>query len=74
MKAIRWNVDKPHRCPACHAVVVHERRPSRWRLYQCCRCGCRFARHPWLAPLLPLTECDSDEHAPSPVSAPEGDR
>jgi hypothetical protein len=72
--AVRWNVDKKHRCPKCHAIVIHHGPPSRWRVYRCCRCGARFARWPRLAPLLPVTDCDSDEHAaPSPVSAATGE-
>ncbi|MGW1998426.1 hypothetical protein [Embleya sp. NPDC001921] len=49
----RWNADKPHRCPDCHAIAVSGHRASPWRVYTCCRCGTRFARRPWLARLLP---------------------
>jgi hypothetical protein len=74
--AVHWNVDKKHRCPKCHAIIAHVvRYPSSWRVYRCCRCGTRFARWPRLAPLLPVTDCDSDEHdAPSPVSAATGEK
>lgn len=49
----RWNADKPHRCPECHAVAIDMERPSRWKSYRCCRCGIRFARSPRLAGVLP---------------------
>jgi hypothetical protein len=45
----RWDDDKPHRCPKCHAVAVDMERPGRWKIYACCRCGCLFSRHPCLA-------------------------
>lgn len=63
---IPWNADKPHRCPACHAVAV--RWPNVavwWRRYRCPNCAVTFARFPWLAWLLPLTE----EPAPVPYYA-----
>jgi hypothetical protein len=59
---VRWNDDKPHRCPSCHTIVINEARPSRWRRYECCRCAVRFTRFSWLSAVLPLTKCDSDEH------------
>lgn len=61
--ARRWNVDKRHRCPKCHAIVVHYATVSSWRAYVCCRCVTRFARWPRLAWLLPTRPCDSEEHA-----------
>ncbi|WP_330173032.1 hypothetical protein OG875_05135 [Streptomyces sp. NBC_01498] len=48
----RWNHDKPHRCPNCHAVAVSLERPKWWRIYTCCRCDARFTRWPRLAPVL----------------------
>ncbi len=47
------DIDKPHRCPDCWTVAV-EGEPFRWwRVYRCCKCGTRFTRWPWLAPILP---------------------
>ena len=66
---VRWNADKPHRCPSCHTVVVQSvlgrrRRflPSTYSasslaVYECCRCGVRFTRWPALALILPLRRC-----------------
>jgi len=48
----KWNGDKPHRCPNCHAVAVDMELPKSWRIYTCCTCGARFARWPWLTPAL----------------------
>lgn len=53
MRVVRWNFDKPHRCPACHAIAVSVERPKSWRVYQCCQCRTRFTRWPRLARLLP---------------------
>lgn len=60
----RWNHDKPHRCPACHAIAISGERPTWWRVYTCCRCHVQFTRWPRLAPLLPQvgTRC---EHRPT---------
>lgn len=58
---LRWNEDKKHRCPYCHAVAMSFR-PSSWAIYQCCRCDVRFARWPWLAPVLPFRGVVCDEH------------
>ncbi|MFD0902380.1 hypothetical protein [Actinomadura sediminis] len=53
----RWNSDKPHRCPECHAIVDSDKPPT-WRAaYECCACGVRFARWPRLAALLPVRTC-----------------
>lgn len=51
MKTQRWNDDKKHRCPACHAIAVPEG-PGSFSTYTCCRCGVGFARWPWLAWVL----------------------
>lgn len=61
---LRWNRDKPHRCPQCHAIWVYgdkyapndrwEREdplvPRWWKTYDCYRCGAVFTgrRGPWL--------------------------
>lgn len=58
----RWNDDKPHRCPWCHAVAVDMERPSRWRVYRCCRCRARFTRFPHLARWLPFAGVRCSEH------------
>lgn len=47
------DIDKPHRCPTCWAVAVEGEPVRWWRVYRCCRCNSRFARWPWLAPVLP---------------------
>ena len=49
---LRWNEDKKHRCPRCHAVAVDTERPRSWRVYTCCRCAARFTRWPVLARFL----------------------
>jgi ribosomal protein L37AE/L43A len=49
---LRWNIDKNHRCPECHAVAVDMGRPRSSRVYTCCRCGVRFTRWPRLAWLM----------------------
>ena len=61
---IRWNTDKPHRCPDCHAVAVDMERPSKWRVYTCCRCATRFTRWPSLALVLRHVGIRCSEHAP----------
>lgn len=52
----RWNYDKKHRCPECHAIWVYgpkyeawaeKRKPRWWRIYNCYRCGARFAGWGW---------------------------
>lgn len=50
----KWNSDKPHRCPQCHAVAVDMPLPchSLW-VYTCCGCGILFTRWPFLAKILP---------------------
>lgn len=32
-KVWRWNVDKPHRCPHCHAVVEHQHDGRSYDIY-----------------------------------------
>lgn len=59
----RWNPDKPHRCPACHAIAVSGQAPRSWRVYTCCRCGTRFTRWPRLARLLVDAGVSCGEHA-----------
>lgn len=57
---VRWNVDKKHRCPRCHTVVIQSMLPRSHRRYQCCRCGTIFTRWPkisWLWRLYPCNEC-----------------
>jgi DNA-directed RNA polymerase subunit RPC12/RpoP len=70
----RWNEDKRHRCPRCHAVTIDTGPPRPWVVYSCCRCGTRFARWPRLGWLLPdarayCSECEADsrgDFAPRP--------
>lgn len=50
----RGNEDKPHRCPACHAVAVWGEPVSFWQVYGCPRCLTCFMRNPWLFPLVYL--------------------
>lgn len=59
-KPVRWNIDKPHRCPECHSVAVAGDTPKSWRVYACCRCSTRFTRWPRIAWLLPFRadSCD----------------
>ncbi|WP_327066813.1 hypothetical protein [Kitasatospora sp. NBC_01302] len=58
----RWNPDKPHRCPNCHAIAISGHKSSSWRVYTCCRCATRFTRRPWLARLLPDAGVRCGEH------------
>jgi len=58
---MQWNLDKPHRCPSCHAIYI-ERQPSRFVIYRCCRCGVGITRWPWLAPILPDRGVVCEEH------------
>lgn len=62
MPVLRWNTDKPHRCPDCHAVAVSIETPRSWRVYTCCRCATRFTRWPRLARLLPDAGIFCGEH------------
>jgi hypothetical protein len=62
----RWNEDKRHRCPLCHAVAVDMGPARSWRVYECCRCAARFTRWPWLARLLPFAGVRCSEHAEVP--------
>lgn len=59
---VRWNPDKPHRCPSCHAVAVDQERPRPTRVYTCCRCGVRFTRWPRLARVLRDVGVACSEH------------
>ena len=45
---LKWNEDKPHRCPGCHAVAMPSsaEQPRRGVVYTCCRCGARFSSSP----------------------------
>lgn len=62
----RWNFDKPHRCPACHAIAVDmDHPPKSWRIYTCCRCATRFTRWPRLGRLLPNAGIRCSEHRPA---------
>lgn len=48
---LTYNDDKPHRCPACHAVTIdtgEARRKLTLASVTCCRCGVRFTRWPRL--------------------------
>lgn len=59
----RYNADKPHRCPQCHAVAVGGGDEfSPFRVYTCCQCGTRFTRWPRLAPVLPKVGIRCGEH------------
>jgi hypothetical protein len=62
LPAARWNSDKRHRCPRCHAVAVDMGRPRSWLVYECCRCAARFTRWPRLAGLLPFAGIRCSEH------------
>jgi len=61
-KVLFWNYDKKHRCPSCHAVAIDMERPSKWKVYECCRCHARFARFPRLARVLPFAGVMCSEH------------
>ncbi|MFJ3283332.1 hypothetical protein [Streptomyces halstedii] len=61
---VRWNTDKPHRCPDCHTVAIDMEKPKSYRVYTCCRCGTRFTRWPILAFMLPRVGIRCTEHAP----------
>jgi hypothetical protein len=63
LEVARWNADKRHRCPRCHAVAVDLEQPRWWRVYTCCCCGSRFTRWPSLAWLLPDAGIRCAEHA-----------
>lgn len=55
MRVVKWNTDKPHRCPDCHTCVVWGESPRWWGVYQCCRCSTVFARFPrTLARFMPM--------------------
>lgn len=63
-KPVRWNEDKKHRCPQCHAVTVDMERPKSTRVYTCCRCESRFTRWPRLALLMRNAGVMCSEHRP----------
>lgn len=52
-RTARWNTDKRHRCPRCHAIAIDLERPRSLKVYTCCSCDGRFTRWPWLALILP---------------------
>ncbi|MFJ1647996.1 hypothetical protein [Streptomyces sp. NPDC088258] len=60
----RWNPDKPHRCPTCHAVTIDTEKPKSWRVYTCCQCATDFTRWPILALALPRVGIRCAEHRP----------
>lgn len=62
----RWNADKPHRCPRCHAVAIDTGQPRPWLVYACCRCAARFARWPSLARFLPFAGVQCTDHKEAP--------
>ncbi|MGW4270833.1 hypothetical protein ACWEGQ_00345 [Streptomyces seoulensis] len=68
MPVLRWNVDKPHRCPTCHTIAISRERPKSWRIYTCCQCRTRFTRWPRLAPFLPNAglACSTHRQEPQP--------
>ena len=70
MKILRWNSDKPHRCPQCHAVTVPYK-PSSWAVYECCRCHAQFTRWPRLARFLPNHGVVCDVHSDDRAMYPE---
>lgn len=53
---LRWNYDKPHRCPTCHTIWVYADKyapsgqwhigealvPRWWKTYDCYACGAMF--------------------------------
>lgn len=61
---LRWNWDKPHRCPACHTSVVYGEKVKSWTIYQCCECKVRFAKHPWAWKWMPSAPilCGDPDH------------
>lgn len=54
---MRWNTDKKHRCPNCHAIPEVGDIKS-WRTYVCCGCFTSFTRWPRLGWLWPKYFCD----------------
>lgn len=69
MTVHRWNDDKPHRCPKCHAIAVDMGRPTSWWVYTCCRCGAKFTRWPRLSRLLPKAGVRCSEHRTTAADA-----
>lgn len=70
--AMRWDLDKRHRCPSCWAVAIDDRVPSKREVYQCCRCGRRFCAFPWLARVLPFAGVACSEHRERPPGSVTG--
>lgn len=70
-QVVRWNDDKPHRCPSCHAVAIDMERPRPWRIYVCCTCGTWFSRWPRLGLLLPIAGVRCSTHINNPVAPKE---
>jgi hypothetical protein len=68
---VKWNEDKPHRCPTCHSTTDSEN-VARWRAVTCCTCHTRFARWPLLAAFLPEAGivCDHAEPREEPDVEP----
>lgn len=58
---LEWNRDKPHRCPACHAITLPTA-PSPWRVYTCCTCAAWFSGFPRLARILPKVGVTCVDH------------
>lgn len=48
---VRYNSDKPHRCPTCHSVTDPHRK-CMTAIVVCCACGQEFTRWPRFSPFL----------------------
>jgi hypothetical protein len=62
---VRWDDDKPHRCPYCN-TAPDVGPPTSLAVYECCRCSTRYARWPRLAWLLPIRRCADIERGECP--------
>lgn len=71
-RVVTWNTDKPHRCPACNAIMDDGHETSAWKVYACCKCGTLFAKRPWLAWFLPVGICADIEVGVCPHREPDG--
>lgn len=66
---VKYNDDKPHRCPVCHAITVYyDGAPPARRLLTlasvtCCRCGTEFTRWPDL-PVIIRRGIACEDHRP----------